>query len=295
MTLKNDSVLIIGTGEQASKYYNILKDQLQVTFCSATNRRSVHHQAAHISFNEIASFSYKYIIITGSEKNRLESLKNAIKASDNILIEKPAALTISDYQYMIELSKNSNVRMAFNRRFFHQFSNLEPFLSTSNLIGGVVLDQQSVHAFSKRRLSQFDSKLVLANSIHSIDLINYIIGINGDNLSHNSNIVSNNQSLSANINSSYEKQFRYFCSKSGPGPWSLYFYYDNYILHFPNHEEYMLKDHNRKCVLQSTFQKSSTGDDLIGLWKAFVTGKSSVPTLQESLAIHQLCLELDNG
>lgn len=295
MNNKKKSVLIIGSGQQAFKYYNMLSKQYNVFISSASNRIQSRKSVNFINFDDVAANRYDYGIVSGSENDRLKSITTLLQTTNDILLEKPASTCIDELEELIQIGKNCNIRVALNRRFFHDLTQLETFIKKSKLLGGVILDQQSACDFSNRRLKQFNAKLTVANSIHSIDLLNYIVNITGNSLSDVTNVSKTTGMFHADFLCKSGIKFNYICSKIGPGPWSLYLYYDNYILQFPNHEEYVLKDKKRNIILTSKMRKVNTFDDISGVWDAFVKKDTRLPGIEESLILHKLCLEIDNG
>jgi len=294
MSSNKESILIFGTGNQAFKYFELLHPLHEITLTSVSGRNADEVSSQMIPLQSVNGQKYDYAIITGSEKDRLLSLKTALTVSSNILIEKPVSICVREYEDLIDLVKDKNVRVAFNRRFFHDYVGLRTLLSNAKFLGGIIQDQQSEHDFSERRLIQFDYKLTVANSIHSIDLLNFILNFSSDALSKIASNSNTNGMKYVEFQTELSNQVNYICTTKGPGPWSITLYYDKFHLYLSNHENIILRDTNRRVIFSSSLDRTIRNADLISMWNAFVCGSSDLPNISEVLNIHKLCMEIDS-
>ena len=187
--LKN--ILIVGAGPMAAAYYQVLKAQGYYPYVICRSQRSVDNffhltgcKPQIIAIPDICSqvTDLKHAIvcvdIPGLSPVAEELLKAGIK---NVLVEKPLALSLRQIDHLanLKIKYNSNVYVAFNRRFYSSIIQLEKNIKDD---GGITSLRFDFTEWSHRILSanldkQVLQRLIIANSSHVIDLAFYMIGL----------------------------------------------------------------------------------------------------------------------
>ena len=205
--LKND-VIIVGAGYMAIEYAKVLKDLNKNFIVVGRGEESAKKFEDEIGIKVIRGGLEKFLSMSDSlpnyaiiavgvnelAQNCISLIKSGIK---NILLEKPGAIFLKDFETINELIKkyNSQVSIAYNRRFYSSTRAAKKFIAED---GGVISFQfeftEWLHVFEKIGKVVDLSKLFLSNSTHVVDLAFYLGGVpekiscfgNGENQNYNS-------------------------------------------------------------------------------------------------------------
>lgn len=243
--MNSKEVWIIGAGPMAIEYAEVMKDsKINFKFIGRSKQSAENFKAKtgimpfqgglknFIKTNkEVPSHAIVAVGHPELAKQTLVLIKHGVK---NILVEKPGALYLEDLIKIQNSSKilNSNILIAYNRRFFQSVNKAKDIISED---GGLL----SAH-FEFTELSNIIEKLIkpegvkeswlIGNSSHVIDLAFYIAGrptslnsfVYGSLDWHKSgSIFLGNGLTENNVPYSYHSNWR------APGRWSLEFMTQN--------------------------------------------------------------------
>lgn len=253
-----NKVLLVGSGSQARAYYDVLKNEhpgFLINITSKSGREiSWCNEEDLVPYESLLSNDQKFkqIIFANAECDRVSSLMDLSILSENILLEKPVCCSHEDYEIIVQLLKENNVRVAYNRRYFHDFLEIKKILKGSKITNITIFDQQTEVDFEAYRLAQMDGRIHVANSIHSFDLIQYVL------LNSSQTKISSVEKVSGGaqgklylIKSQGGVLGTYFCSMTQTGPWRVCMHFDNYFVEFKSHEEVTITDAHRNEVFFS--------------------------------------------
>lgn len=188
-------VALIGAGNIANFHVPALRAAgLEVAHCaSSINSKTVDSFALKHNINHVWNDPIKLlesydlwdgVIISASVNSTLELLKEAIKSSKPILVEKPVALKSVD---LINYKNHapSNVLVAYNRRHYSTVALACKFVSDRNMVRATMTLPENVSSEMQDPYYRIHE-----NTVHGLDMLNYIFG--GVVIEHVSNIDTNN-------------------------------------------------------------------------------------------------------
>lgn len=194
-------LVIIGPGNiakfhiQALKYFNF-----EIVGCiSRDGSNSSHEFMSNYGKNKSEYFSdFNYmlhntnqwdaVLISCPTINQFEYIDKLSKFQKPILVEKPVSLSIDK---LVKYKNNSNIMVAFNRRYYESVKEFKTFVNLSKNIFINVNIPESSKSINEKSPSNFLPISIYENSIHIFDLINYLF----DNVSWSNIISSNNSKL----------------------------------------------------------------------------------------------------
>lgn len=183
----DNKFVIIGSGNMAIEYSKVL-DYLDINFVVLSRSDKTTG-----FFNELKNCTFIISkIIDVSLENRetiilntvsIESLESTtidvIKSLNpkTIILEKPGSLSIKGLSYLENFSKknNSNILIAFNRRFYSSVIKLKQEIKNSK-ISSVFFDFTEFNINPHNYPHNVLNRWAYANSIHIFDLVFHIIG-----------------------------------------------------------------------------------------------------------------------
>ena len=182
-------VLVVGAGAMSEAYYKVL-DAMGVKFdfvCRSDVSANLFQ--ANTGFRPTAGGLDRYlksstpnfaIIATGVE-HLYGAAKSLVKAGvKHVLIEKPAALHVEQLQQLHALSKsnNSNVYVAYNRRFYASVAKLLDLVMKDGGVQSISFDftEWSDRIEPLAKGEGVKERWVISNSTHVIDLAFMIAG-----------------------------------------------------------------------------------------------------------------------
>lgn len=236
-------ILIIGTGNMAIDYLNVLKDLggnitvvgrgiesrnkfLEKTgfFCHAGGIQS------YINDNPNRDWSQSYIIIAVGTESLTECLLTCVKLNPKaILVEKPGAISISELieNYSKINSHYKNIFIAYNRRFYSSVSKVTDLI---NADGGLISFNFEFTEWADtitplKKANGVKENWLFANSTHVIDLA-FFLGGKPEKLS---SIVSKSKEIDWHKNSIFSGSgvskdqipFSYFANWESAGRWGI--------------------------------------------------------------------------
>lgn len=190
--MKNNKVLIVGSGYMASEYAKVLSSlniYYEVVGKSIKNCKKIEASFQTIvhaggiekflSKNSLSKFSH---IINTVNIHLLKSTTKALikGGAKKILLEKPGDLSISGLKELSNLAKNKKVDLiiAYNRRFYSSILNLKKLVRDDGGILSVHFDfTEWIHTINPLNYNKESlNKWVMSNSSHVIDTVFYLIG-----------------------------------------------------------------------------------------------------------------------
>jgi predicted dehydrogenase len=177
------SIWIVGPGYMGAEYYKILSTMsVDIAVIGRTPNKSWPIQvysrglAAFIDKEEAVP---EYAIVCVDEENLFENVEILISHGvKNILVEKPAAINIEDIKKLRDSSKNTNLYIGYNRRFYQSTQRCKELINESKGPISVSFEfTEWVHTinfetYSKDELAHF----FLCNSSHVADTVFYLLG-----------------------------------------------------------------------------------------------------------------------
>lgn len=150
-----------------------------------------------------------------------------------ILIEKPGALSISELVEINEKadSKNTEVRIGYNRRFYQSFIALENYLLKEHLLGISFEMTEWGHVIKElENPDEVKQKWILANTSHVIDIVLYFSGELADFNCFTAGSLTWHSTGSTFVGAGVSKSgilISYCGFWEGPGRWSIDFVTEN--------------------------------------------------------------------
>jgi predicted dehydrogenase len=240
--MKNQEVLLIGSGYMAEEYLKVLKELgVIVTIVGRGVEKITKLKEKYPEFNfhsggleKFLNSTYNYpktaINTVNVEFLRIttEQLLNA--GVNKILLEKPGDLTVSGLSKLADLAtdKSAQLFIAYNRRFYTSVNELQ---NQTNLDGGIL----SAHFEFTEWIHTIDPALyekdtlkrwIIANSSHVIDTVFHLIGIpkSINSIVSGQNAISWHPSGSIFIGSGISAKdipFTYHTNWQAPGRWAI--------------------------------------------------------------------------
>lgn len=188
----DNTVLLIGTGPMAIEYAKVLKGQgvnFQVigrgatsadAFFNATGKKPITGGLQNFLENVESSNNTFAILATGTEV-LVDCLKMLIKKSiTNLLIEKPAAVSIDELNSIKELFLpfSDSILVAYNRRFYASVLETEYILEKDGGLQAMNFEfTEWTHKIDpSKKVPEVLNNWFFANSTHVVDLAFFIAG-----------------------------------------------------------------------------------------------------------------------
>jgi len=182
-------ILIIGTGFIAEQYIScLIKFQLQFEVVGNTKEKAKFISNKYnincyddgiekFKFNN----NYENIIIATPIQFLFEHLKiciNNCKELKNILIEKPGCLYIYQLKYIIEIKKDINIYIAYNRRFYSStIKGLDIIKDDKIKYLKLNIDERNFNKLDNTGIDEINQNYFTAMTTHVIDMAFFICGI----------------------------------------------------------------------------------------------------------------------
>ncbi|MAT48418.1 MAG: hypothetical protein CMA27_01145 [Euryarchaeota archaeon] len=256
---KKINIGIIGSGKITNEYLKILiklKTFNLEGITSKTNKNSFKIakrfkiNKVYKNYKEMAnSKNIDALFVLVSYNNIYKVTKEIIKYRKPIFIEKPPGLSLQETKKLFQLSKKHKVKnmVGLNRRYYSIFEKGKKIISSKGRLLGLSIEGHE-RAWSKNfRLNNW----LFANSIHTLDLINFF----GGNVDSKKIYINKYKGLNSNISCN-------FMFKSGalglyqafwysPGGWSVKLYGEGVTVIFNPLEKgyYFLNDSKKRVIL----------------------------------------------
>ena len=278
------NLLLIGSGYMAREYLNVIEkyfDNFSVSLISSSKDRSNELEKKYNILETFESIDklllhekdfskYQKIIVCTSEKRFLNLAKVLTNYECEVLFEKPLGLSFEESLKIIELS-NDKFFLALNRRFYDGINELRNLISNKKLIHGLILDQQSEHDWSDRRLTDINKELVYSNSIHIIDLAFFLIKNQQVDDYSVKNIKSKNKNISKyRISINSECDLEYLRHNNIPGKWQIILFFKDIFVYFENLESFSVFNDKRQIIMSSKPQNEEIKPGLKNLLESFL-------------------------
>lgn len=182
-------VLLIGSSHMALEYSKILNSlKINYLIFSRTKeslkkfQKNKYTSTYSGKLTQLLSEQGKYfthaIIATSIESLKNLTIKVINADINNILIEKPGSLNLSELIEIKKKSKNKKIFIGYNRRFLSSIIKLKNILIKEKIESAFFSFNEQSKIIEKLGHSKFvKNKWVLANSSHVLDLIFYLIGL----------------------------------------------------------------------------------------------------------------------
>lgn len=311
----NKNIWIIGSGPMSIEYTKVLKDidiefniigrgiDSSQAFKNITGIKPYVGGLRKFLKKNPAKCSHAIIAAPVVELSEIASdlIKYGIK---NILIEKPGGLNFDEINkvYNLSLEYNSNVFIAYNRRFYQSVQKAKEIIKID---GGVLSFDFEFTEWPSIVEKRIKSKIVkenwfLINSTHVIDLAFYLGGFPNE-ISTNS-IGGLSWHPSASIFSGSGKSiegalFSYKANWEGPGSWSLNLITKNNKLIFKPLEKLQIQKNgtNNQAFVETDYTLDDKYKPGIFLQiDSFLNNKNKICTLLEHLKNMEVYLKIIN-
>ena len=294
--MKKIKLVIIGTGniaEQHVKVINAFKDCEISSVFSRTQKKAINFAKKHKIKNVHTSIEKMIkeinpdgILILVSFDQIYSVTKQIFKYKIPFFIEKPVGLTINENLNLIKLSNRYNVNnmVGLNRRFYSIFSKGLKILSTKGKILSFSIygmERTWVHKKNKYLLDN----LIVANAIHTIDLLYYF-----GHIQKKMNILNISKNKKHFLNSVISVKFKdniigtYNINTESPFYWSIKIFAEKATLIYNNFDEGYLLDKKFKITKilpdkKDIFFKPGFYDQFKTFKKMIITKKLEWPGL----------------
>ena len=183
----DNKFVIIGSGNMAFEYSKVL-DYLDINFVVLSrsdkaagffnefkNGTFIVSKIIDVSLENIETIILNTVSIESLESTTIDVIK--FLNPKTIILEKPGSLSIKGLSYLENLSKNnnSNILIAFNRRFYSSVIKLKQEIKNSK-ISSVFFDFTEFKINSTNYPNNVLNRWAYANSIHIFDLVFHMIG-----------------------------------------------------------------------------------------------------------------------
>ena len=233
------NILLIGTGPMAEEYLNIIEDLGYNYVVVGRSKKSVSNfrvktgQSAHsggieafLKKNKIEP-NTKAILATGPE-NLIPITKRLIESGiKNILIEKPAALSIEELlENENDLKKHKGIYVAYNRRFYESVIEAEKIIENDGGLSTVKFEfTEWSHKINLiQKAPGVKENWFFANSTHVVDLAFFLAGtpITMSTFSQKGNLEWHEKSIFAGAGeTSRGILFSYMANWESAGRWNI--------------------------------------------------------------------------
>lgn len=242
--MNKDTIWLIGAGKMAMEYSKVLKaldkeftvigrsEEGVTEFFRATgiHASSGGLDAVSKADEQIPDFAINAVSVNQLYDTSLQLMDLGVR---NILVEKPAALEISQLENLSEIaaSKNINLLIAYNRRFYQSVRKAMEMIKEE---GGIRSFHFEFTEWENRirntgHPAEVKEKWVIANSSHVIDLAFFLGGYPSEiSTFHDSSLNWHRSSASFTGAGRTERGalFSYQANWNAPGRWSLEFMTD---------------------------------------------------------------------
>lgn len=179
--MKKKTVAIIGCGNIANFHIPALrKVGVEFFYCaSSLNSKTIHQFATNHKIKKVwtdpvklakAADQWDAVIISSSIEPTYDLLKITAASGKPVLVEKPVATSSSKLvQFSVEAPPN--VIVGYNRRFYNTIQKAKQFVNNKPNIRAIMTLPENVSPELKDPYHN-----VRSNSVHGIDLLNYIFG-----------------------------------------------------------------------------------------------------------------------
>jgi predicted dehydrogenase len=177
--------IIVGFGKVAIEHQKVF-EYLGVEIVASINRSEDGRDRAKkfgvkqtfSSMNEIRAFSFDFFIICTSFQNNFSVVRDALNFQKPIFLEKPPAVSLSDFKELIAMKFSSKlIYVGFNRRHYPSFNKVISLLKEKEEeLVSISVQWSENHEMIVSKYGNLSKKYFFANSIHAVDLLNYLGG-----------------------------------------------------------------------------------------------------------------------
>lgn len=180
--MKKD-VWIIGPGNMGLEYYKVLsKMNVKISVIGRSEKKDwpteVYSKGLN-SFIKDTPSTPDYAIVCVNERNLYHTTLSLIKCGiKNILVEKPAGLDIEQIEKLYVLSKEINLYVGYNRRFYQSVQKCKQIIDNSTGPINITFEftewphKIDFDHYTKKELSRF----FMCNSSHVVDTVFHLAG-----------------------------------------------------------------------------------------------------------------------
>jgi predicted dehydrogenase len=173
----------VGPGYMGREYYKILSglgiDTEVIGRSEKVNWPTEVYSGGLSAFIEAVDYTPEYAIVCTNEHNLYQNVKILIEYGvKNILVEKPAGIDIEQVERLHDLSREINLYVGYNRRFYQSVQKCKQIIDQSTCPVNITfeftewLHKVDFSHYTKEELSHF----FLCNSSHVVDTVFYLAG-----------------------------------------------------------------------------------------------------------------------
>ncbi len=189
--LPKKKILLVGAGQMARDYFNVLKSmkmQIEVVCRSAKSAKDFKKDTGHDAISgglekylEVTKTIPDYVILAVDVSNLTKlSISLINNGARNILIEKPAAKSLSEIDHITKLVKRNKVNafVAYNRRFYSSVLMAKEIIAKDGGISSFTFEfTEWSHVIEKLNKEKSEmERWFISNSSHVADLAFYLGG-----------------------------------------------------------------------------------------------------------------------
>lgn len=252
--MKKIKLVIIGAGNIAKSHADVIKKFRDCEISSVFNRTSSKSlnfakkykiRNVHYSIDEmIKDIKPDGILILVSFTEIYEITKKIIKYKIPFFVEKPPGINLKQYNNLNILCQKYNTinMVGFNRRYYSIFlKGLKLLSKHGKILSFSIYGMERAWVYKKNK--SILENLIIANSIHTIDLLNYFGGYQ-KKINIFNNFIKNKKFISSVINIKFKNDIigTYNINTESPFFWSVKIFAENASLIYNNLDEGYILD-----------------------------------------------------
>ena len=178
------NISILGSGRMATEYARLINSINNIKICNVYSRNLLNAKKFAKKFEipkytnikeDIFKEKIDGVIVCVSADMIFNVVKNILKYKKPLLIEKPIGLSSSEVKILnkINLKYKTPNLIGLNRRYYSSFLSLERKLRSKNYRGFSIEGHEHIDRIKRLVKKSLLNKWLYANSIHTVNLIDY--------------------------------------------------------------------------------------------------------------------------
>ena len=248
---------LVGAGYMANEYLKVLKNNKKFSIEGISSRSIKSSSKLAKIYNiercfddhktMVKELNLDAIVVTVSIENTYKITRDLLKKNIPVMIEKPISLHYKKALVLSKLALKFNVKtmVALNRRHYSNLIKVKSILkSKKEQITNIIIEgHERFWRVSGSRSPIVENRWLFANSIHTIDLLNFFCGdIKKYNLIKKRQIIKNSNNFQISIEFKNGALGSYISNWDIPGGWTMKIYSKSYCFNFHNLENCTYND-----------------------------------------------------
>lgn len=262
-------VSIIGSGKMASEHANVCKNIKNIQLVEVYSKNILNAKKLSKKFNisrytnklnEIFQRHVDGVIVCVSADKIYEITKKILKYQVPLLIEKPVGLSLRQIESLDKLNrkfKTPNL-IGLNRRYYSNFLEIYPYINSKSFRGFLIEGHEHLYKLKKIIKNNLLRDWLYANSIHTINLIDFFTLGKKYKYKHITNNIKTEKNISIIIKTNDNIIGTYISNWSSKQSWSVKLFFDGFsIIYKPLEKSYLLNEKEKKIFPKiSKFDKT---------------------------------------